>query len=284
MRKYLALTIALGLLTIGLTGCGEQKQTSTPTETPKTKVVLVGSTSVDPLVKVMAKAYQEKHSNVAIETQAVGSGAGIKAVTDGTAAVGMSSRDLTQEEKDKGLKDFVIAIDGLAVVVNPKNNVSDITKDKLTKLYKGEIKNWKELGGADKPVVLVSREAGSGTRDDFEKLLKLVVDKDGKKVSALDEKALIATGNGEVKANVATKEGAIGYLSLGFVDESTKKITVDGVACNVDNVKTKKYIYQRPFLLLAKGDLTGEAKSFFDFIISADGQAIAEKEGYIKIK
>jgi len=262
------------------TGCGVTP--STPNGT-NGKLSIVGSTSVQPLAQELADAYTAKNKDVKIDVQGVGSTAGIKAINDGTCDIGTSSRELKTEEKAWKLTEHIIALDGIAVVVNPKNSVSEISKEQITKIFKGEIKNWKELGGIDKEIIVVSREAGSGTRGAFDELLKIEEKKDGKTTSYLKADALIAEGNGSVKANIASKENAIGYISLGFLDNSLKALKVDGVEATVANVKNKSYPISRPFIMLTKGEENATVKSFLEYIKGDEGQKIVS-EKYISIK
>lgn len=279
MKKIFAL---LTVATLLLTGCGANQPT-TPTKSEK--ISIVGSTSVQPLAQELADEYSKNGAQ--IDIQGVGSGAGIKAITDGTCDIGTSSRELTAEEKATGLKEYVIAYDGIAVVFNPKNTVSNLTVDQVAKIFKGEIKNWKEVGGEDKEIIVVSREAGSGTRTAFEELMKVQKDaeKDGKtvKVSALYEKAQVAEGNGAIKQNIASKENAIGYISIGFIDSTLKTSKIDGVDATEANVKAKTYKVMRPFLMLTKGEEKPGTKAFINFIMGDAGQKIVS-EKYITIK
>ncbi len=279
MKKIFAL---LTVATLLLTGCGANPQT-----TPKKaeKISIVGSTSVQPLAQELADEYSKNGTQ--IDIQGVGSGAGIKAITDGTCDIGTSSRDLTAEEKSKGLKEYIIAYDGIAVVFNPKNTVSNLSVEQVSKIFKGEIKHWKEVGGDDKEIIVVSREAGSGTRTAFEELLKVQKDaeKDGKtvKVSALYEKAQVAEGNGAIKQNIASKENAIGYISIGFIDNTLKASKIDGIDATEANVKAKTYKVMRPFLMLTKGQENPATKAFIDYIMGDAGQKIVAAK-YITIK
>lgn len=277
MKKIFAM---LTVATLLLTGCGANPQT-TKTE----KISIVGSTSVQPLAQELADEYSKNGTQ--IDIQGVGSGAGIKAIQDGTCDIGTSSRELTAVEKATGLKEYIIAYDGIAVVFNPKNTVSNLTIDQASKIFKGEIKNWKEVGGEDKEIIVVSREAGSGTRTAFEELMKVQKDaeKDGKtvKVSALYEKAQVAEGNGAIKQNIASKENAIGYISIGFIDSTLKASKIDGIDATEANVKAKTYKVMRPFLMLTKGQENPATKAFIDYIMGDAGQKIVS-EKYITIK
>ena len=246
------------------------------------KLSIQGSTSVTPLMEKLVEAFPEADV-IECEIQGTGSSAGIKAAIEGTAQLGMSSRELKEEELAE-LTPVVIAMDGIAVVVNPENPVKALTSEQVSQIFKGEIVSWSELGGDDAPIVLISREAGSGTRDAFEELMKLVSDKDGKPLSLVDMAGpLIATGNGEVKQNVATKKGAVGYLSLGSVDDTLTALEIDGAPATTENVKDKSYPIARPFILVTKGEPVENAQKMLDFILGAEGQAIVAANHYITV-
>ena len=289
LKKLIGISL-LGAAVL-LTSCGDNGSTAsgtTPTSTAATsdaasKIEVVGSTSVSPLIEKMAAEYNKTDANTKINIQAVGSSAGIKAAQDGTAQIGMSSRELKDSEKAQ-LTETKIAIDPIAVVTNPANGVENLTKDQIIGIFKGEIKNWKEVGGTDKPIVVVIREAGSGTRDAFEEIMKLTSEKDGKKISLVAQDAITADSNGAVKQNIATKENAIGYLSFGVVDDTVKGLSVDGVKPSTENVKNDTYLIKIPFLLVCKGEYDAAAKKFVDFIMSDAGQKMVEADGYISAK
>ncbi len=274
MISTLAIVALCGALV--LTGC--EGQDSSP------KVSIVGSTSVQPLAEELANKYKDSHPQSNIEIQGVGSTAGIKSVNDGACDIGTSSRDLKKEEKAWNLTETVIAFDGIAVIVSPNNKVDDLTSEQIAKIFKGEINNWSELGGDNKEIIVVSREAGSGTRGAFEELLELEKKEGDFTVSLLVDDALIADGTGSVMANVAGKDNAIGYMSIGMVDETkVKKVKIDGIEATEQNVKDNKYLISRPFLMLTKGDAKKETKEFLDFILSDEGQKVVAEE-YIPVK
>lgn len=240
-------------------------------------VTVSGSTSVQPLAQDLSDVFKEIEPGISVEIQAGGSTQGIKDVSDGTSDIGNTSRDLTAEEKNLGLTEHIIAHDGIAVVVHPGNTISNLSKDQITKIFKGEIKNWKEVGGPDSEILVVTREDGSGTRTAFEELLGLQEKKDGKTFSLMKPDALVVDGTGAVKANVAAKENSIGYTSLGFADNTLKKVSIDNVECTVDTVKSKTYPVSRSFIMLTKGELRPEVKAFMDFILSDKGQEVVGK-------
>lgn len=291
MKKTLALLISLAMTAMAFAACGSGDTAASPSGSASAsagsaaksggKVSVVGSTSVTPLMEELADAYKTK-AGVTAEIQGVGSSAGIKAASDGTAQIGMSSRELKEEEK-AGLTETVIAKDGIAVIVNPANTVTNLTQEQIAGIFKGEITNWSEVGGPDKKIVVVSREDGSGTRSAFEEIVKLTKTVNDKEVSALATDAIIASSNGEVESNVSTKENAIGYMSLGMVKDSVKAVDVDGIKASVENIKNGTYGIQRPFILVTKGEGDADSKAMIDFILSDEGQQIVSQD-YITVK
>lgn len=283
MKKVMNVILAIMAMAVIFVGCSS-KPSDIGTETPgepttgnklQGTVSIIGSTSVQPIAQTLADEFSSIETGIKVDIQGVGSTAGVKAANDGTANIGTASRELKTEEKEWGLTEHVIALDGIAIAIHPENAVSDLTKEQAAQIFKGEITNWKEVGGADAEIIVVSREDGSGTRGAFEEILKIE--------GELSEKALIAEGNGAVKQNIATKTNAIGYVSLGYLDNAIKAIKVDGVEATVANIQANQYAVSRPFLMLTKGEPTPETKAFLDFIMSAEGQKIVA-EDYIPVK
>jgi phosphate transport system substrate-binding protein len=268
------------------TACGSsdsKNDTSAKSSNLKGSVLIVGSTSVQPLAQDLADSFNDIEKDVKIDVQGGGSSVGVSSIQKGTCDIGTSSRELTADEKKTGLTETVIAYDGIAVVIHPGNKVTNLTQDQITKIFSGEIKNWKDIGGADKDILVVSREESSGTRTAFQELLKLQKKDGTKTISLIKSDALVVSSNGEVKTNVASKENAIGYLSLGVLDKTIKAVTVDGKEATEANVKNKTYTISRPFLMLTKGDMKPELKAFIDYILSDKGQAIVAKN-YVTLK
>lgn len=244
-------------------------------ENKSAKITISGSTSVGPTMEVLAEEY-EKNNDVKIEVQQVGSSAGIKNTIDGTSNLGMSSRDLKDEEK-QNLDETQIAIDGIAVITNKANKVSDLTMNQVKDIFMGKITNWKEVGGKDAPIVVVSREEGSGTRYGFQEIV-------GFESENLTKDAQICDGSGNVKSTVEGNENAVAYISFGYLGDTINDVKIDGIKANDDNVVANKYAISRPFLIVNKKDgLRDESKAFIDFIMSEDGQNIISKEGFIKV-
>lgn len=238
-------------------------------------ISMVGSTSMEKFANALSEAFMEKYPKVTVTAEFVGSGAGIEAVSNGTADIGNSSRNLKDEEKAKGIAENIVAIDGIAVVVDPANTVEDLTKDQLTSIYDGSVTNWKDVGGNDAPIVVVGREAGSGTRGAFEELLKL---EDACKYSnELDS-------TGAVMAKVASTPGSIGYVSLDVLDDTVKAVKLDGAESTEENIKAGKYFLSRPFVMATKGEISEQSdlvKALFDFIYSDEGSELVKSVGLI---
>lgn len=287
IMKMLSVGLVLALSVGVLAGCSAKTETANSDDTNTEKVesgvqgslIVVGSTSVTPIAEELAEVFMENNPGVTIDIQGIGSSAGVKATKDFTAEIGMSSRNLKEEEKAWGLKEYVIAFDGISVVAHSSNSVADLSKKQISSIFSGEITNWSEVGGNDAEILVVSREAGSGTRGAFEGLMNLIKKNDaGKKVSIVKLDALIAEGNGAVKANVASKENSIGYISLSYIDETVKALSVDGVDVSVENIVNGSYKVSRPFLMLSNGEENELQKLFLEYILSDEGQeVVAEK-------
>jgi len=274
----LVLVLSLGVLA-GCSAKSDDDNTVKVESGDQGSLIVVGSTSVTPVAEELAEVFMENNPGVTIDIQGIGSSAGIKASKDFTADIGMSSRNLKEEEKTWGLKEYVVAFDGISIVAHPSNPVVDLSKEQISSIFSGEITNWSEVGGKDAEILVVSREAGSGTRGAFEDLMDLIKKNDaGKKVSTVKLDALIAEGNGAVKANVASKENSIGYISLSYIDETVKALSVDGVAVSVENIVNGSYKVSRPFLMLSNGKESELQKLFLEYILSDEGQdVVAEK-------
>ena len=241
-------------------------------------ISMVGSTSMEKLANALSEAFMEKYPDVTVTAEFVGSGAGVEAVTNGTADIGNSSRSLKDEEKAAGVVENVVAIDGIAVCVDPANEVANLTKEQLTNIYNGTITNWKEVGGADEPIIVIGREAGSGTRGAFEELVDL---KDAcKYANELDS-------TGAVIAKVASTPGATGYASLDALDDSVKALSLEGVEATAENIKAGNYFLSRPFVMATKGEISEQndlVQAWFDFVLGDEGQQVASEVGLITVK
>ena len=266
MKKRLSLLITLLLFVIMLVGCGQTKQS----------VATDGSTSMSKVIGALSETFQ-KDTGIEVTYNATGSGAGIEAVEAGRCDIGLSSRKLKDEEKAKGLEETVLALDGIAIIVNPQNNITDLSVENVSKIYTGEITNWKEIGGEDAEIVIIGREAGSGTRDGFESIT------DTKDKCKYRQEL---TSTGDVITTVAGNPNAIGYASLASVKETVKAVSIDGVKPSEEKIKDGSYVVQRPFVLVTKKDakLSESAKLFFDYVTSKDANEIISNAGAVPVK
>ena len=241
-------------------------------------IQLVGSTSMEEMCIGLSEAYMEKQPGVTVSAEYVGSTAGMEALLVGSANIGTSSRNLTQEEKDAGAAENIVAKDGIAVVVNPATaGVTDLTSEQIIDIYRGEITNWNEVGGPDMPIITIGHEAGSGTRDPFEEILGIV-----------DEchYANELSGSGAVIIRVAETEGAIGYCSLALVDDSVVGVAVDGVEPTQENVQNGSYRLNKTMVMATMGPIEDQSeliRNFFDFVYSEEGERLIEEANLIPI-
>lgn len=305
-KKLLALLMSL-TMTAALIGCGSADQTASAETAETTEateettedtvedtasgeaeateeapaadlsgtISLAGSTSMEKLCEAMSESFMEAYPDVTVTVEYTGSGAGLESLASGSVDIGNSSRHLKDEEVAGGAVENVVAIDGIAVIVDPANSVSDIPADKLAAIYKGEITNWSELGGNDEAIVVIGRESGSGTRDAFEELLEV---KDACKYA----QELDSTGG--VKAKVAATPGAIGYVSLDVVDESIKAVSIDSVEPTEANIIAGDYLLSRPFVMATNGEISAQndlVKGWFDYISSDAGKDVIKSVGLI---
>lgn len=276
MLKKLLATVFIALLSIAaLTGCGGGSSGSKPAAGGK--VATDGSTSMEKVIGILGEAFQKDNPGITFTYNPTGSGSGITAVANDRCDIGLSSRKLKDKEKESGLVETVLAYDGIAMVVHPNSPVSDLKVEDIAKIYKGEIKNWKGLGGKDAEIVCIGREAGSGTRDGFESITKT---KD--KCKYRQE----LTSTGDVIATVASNPNAIGYASLSAVKKTVKAVTVNGVQPSEKTVKDGSYVVQRPFVLVTKKDknLSQPAQLFFDYATSEKVRDLISKAGVVAAK
>ena len=259
------------------------EQTDAKTEAAKEtadlsgSISMVGSTSMEKFANALSETFMEKYPKVTVTAEFVGSGAGVEAVANGSADIGNASRNLKDEEKAKGVVENIVAIDGIAVVVDPANTVEDLTKDQLAGIYDGTVTNWRDVGGSDAPIVVVGRESGSGTRTAFEELLKL--EDKCKYANELDS-------TGAVMAKVASTPGAIGYVSLDVLDDTVKALKLDGSEPTEENIKAGNYFLSRPFVMATKGEISEQndlVKALFDFIHSEEGTELVKSVGLISV-
>ena len=267
MKKKVLSVLIVFMMCLGLAGCGGGSNSAS--DDISGKVSLNGSTSMEKFVNALSEGIKEKYPNLQLEAQFTGSGAGLEAVASKTTDIGDSSRALTDEEKAKGLEENIVAIDGIATITNKSNKVTNLTKDQLAKIYTGQITNWKDLGGQDEAIVVIGREAGSGTRGGIEEQCQYAQE--------LNE-------TGAVLAKVAKTSGSIGYVSLDVLDDTVSPLQLDGVEPSEKTVKDGSYALQRPFVMATNGKISEQSKqvqAVFDFINSDDGQKIIEKVGLV---
>ena len=266
MKKIICIALA-AVMALSLAACGGNNGLSG-------KVATDGSTSMEKVIGALKETFEGENAGVEVTYNPTGSGSGIKAVQEGRCDIGLSSRALKAEEEEQGLVGTVLAYDGIAVIVNPENTVEDLTVEQIAAIYKGEITNWSEVGGMDAEIVLVGREAGSGTRSGFEEIVG---------VEDLCQYRQELTSTGDVITAVSQNPGAIGYASLASVKDTVKAIKVGGVAPSEETVKDETYAIQRPFVLVTKKGtaLTETAQAFFDFITSEAAREVITAAGVV---
>ena len=248
-------------------------------------IVQAGSTSVQPVSQELADAFMDLYPKVIIDVQGGGSGQGVKAVEEDLVDFGALSRELKDEEKDHVAQDWIIAKDGIAIVVNHDVDVDDLTKDQVKGIFTGEITNWSEVGGTNAKIVVVVREEGSGTRDAFNELTGVLgKDADGNNVDHTVDTALIQSSTGAIVQTVGSTEHSIGYISLGSLNDNVTAVKIGGVAPSSATVLDGSYVISRPFILITGRNLSEQAQAFIDFIMSSEGQSIVEKSGFIPVK
>lgn len=240
-------------------------------------VAMAGSTSMEKFANALAESFMAKYPGVTVTAEFTGSGAGVEAVSAGSVDIGNSSRNLSDDEKAAGVVENIVAIDGIAVVTDPANTAAALTKDQLVSIYTGETKNWSEVGGADQAIVVVGREAGSGTRGAFEELLEI-------EDACAYANELDSTG--AVMAKVASTPGAIGYVSLDVLDDTVKTLSVDDVEPTVENIKAGSYLLSRPFVMATKGEIAEQneaVQALFTYLASEEGKTLVESVGLITV-
>lgn len=297
VKKMMAILTAATMVAAGVMGCGSSDtnadannsndNTTTQTESQATdnntadntdlsgSVTLAGSTSMEKLANAMNEAFMEKYPNVSATAEFTGSSAGIESLAAGSVDIGDASRALSDDEKGQGIVENIVAIDGIAVITDTDNTITDIKSEDLAKVYTGEITNWKDLGGKDEQIVVIGREAGSGTRDAFEELMDV-------KDSCKYAQELDSTG--AVLAKVAATPGAIGYVSLDVLDDTVNGLQINSVEPTEENILAGTYVLQRPFVMATKGEISEQSKqvqAYFDFINSEDGQNVIKSVGLI---
>ncbi len=288
MKKLIAMALA-GVLALSMAACGAQSTETTATTAAATTaaaetteaaklsgtVTLAGSTSMQKLCEAMIESFEESYPDITVTAEYTGSGAGLESLVGGKTDIGNASRALKDGEKDSGAVENIVAIDGIAVITHTSNTVSDLTSQQLTDIYTGKITNWVDLGGADEAIVVLGREAGSGTRGAFEELLD-VADQ------CAYAQELDSTGG--VLAKVASTPGSIGYVSLDVVDDTVKALSLDGVEPTEENIVAGSYKLSRPFVMATLGTIDEQndlVKTWFNYVQSDEGQAVIKAMGLI---
>lgn len=297
-KKLIAAICTAALMTAALTGCGSNgTATDTTADTTQTEaadasatdttaeedtaadlsgtISLAGSTSMEKLCEAMSESFMEKYPGITVTVEYTGSGAGLESLASGSVDIGDASRSLKDEEKAAGSVENIVAIDGIAVIEDKDNGVTNVSAEDLAKIYKGEVKNWSELGGKDEAIVVIGREAGSGTRDAFEELLDIAD-------SCAYAQELDSTG--AVLAKVASTPGAIGYVSLDVVDDTVTAVSIDGTEPTEEQILAGNYLLSRPFVMATKGKISEQndlVKTWFDYIASEDGKNVIKQVGLI---
>lgn len=264
-KKILTIGVTFAVAVMAVTGCAKKENAVVSTD---------GSTSMEKVIGALGEAFEAENKGVTFTYNPTGSGSGIQAVQEGRCDIGLSSRELKEEETASGLTATVLAYDGIAVIVHPDNPVVDLDVEMISKIYTGEIANWKDAGGQDGEIVLIGREAGSGTRDGFESIT-------GTEDACKYRQELTSTG--DVITAVSQNPNAIGYASLASVNDNVRAVSVGGVMPAEDTVKDGSYVIQRPFILVTKTDtpLSGTAQKFFDFATSPDAAALISDAGAV---
>lgn len=296
--KMMALLTTASMMAAGVMGCGSDtadNTDSTPTADSQAdnttdngdaetdegtaeltgSVTMAGSTSMEKLANALAEAFMEKNPGVSVTAEFTGSSAGLESLAAGSVDIGNASRALSDDEKSTGAVENIVAIDGIAVITDTANTVTDVTSEQLASIYTGEITNWSELGGADEQIVVIGREAGSGTRGAFEELLG--IEDQCNYAQELDS-------TGAVLAKVAATPGAIGYVSLDVVDDTVLALSLNSVAATEENILAGNYVLSRPFVMATMGDISAQnevVQAFFAFIESEEGQAVIQQVGLI---
>lgn len=266
------------MIIILVAGCGKKnEENKTNTATPPETVTISGSTSVGPLIEKEAEKFKKENTGINVEINQIGSSAGIKDAINGTVEIGMSSRDLKEEEIAEGLVEVEVAFDGMAVITSKNNKIDSLKLSEVKDIYTGKITNWKDVGGEDSQIVVVSREDGSGTRDAFQEIV-------GYTSEELYKESIIGDGSGNIKTTVAGNNHAIGFISFEYIDDSVNAVKIDDIAPIAENVKNGEYKLSRPFLLVYKEEnLKENGNKLIDFILSKEGQNIVEESGLIRI-
>ena len=276
------LFFSLLLVAALVSACGGTSTPGAPVTDPAADISTVsvsGSTTVQPLAEKLAEAFMTENTGIRIDVQGGGSSVGVKAAGQGTSDIGMASREIKESELAEfpNLNVVVIARDGIAIVAHPDVTVNDLTVEQVRDIFSGKVTNWKEFGGEDQSIIVVSREEGSGTRGAFE---EMVMGED----ALITDTAILQPSNGSIRTTISTTPYSIGYLSFGYLDETVNAISINGVAPTEPNAADGSYLIVRPLNMLTNGEPAGAVKAFLDFILSEGGQKLVVEDGYIPVK
>lgn len=268
MKRIMKIMMLACVTLMMATGCSNNSKVST--------ISMDGSTSMEKVMGYLSESYMQENSDVNITYNPTGSSAGIQAVIEGRSDIGLSSRDLKDQEKEE-LKETVIAIDGIAIITNHQNPITNLSVEQLSRIFKGEITNWKEVNGNDAPIVCIGREAASGTRDGFEAITNTVN-------QAVYSQELTSTG--DVIQTVSNNPNAIGYASIASVKDNVKMLTIDDISPSVETIQNGSYKIQRNFVIVTKlnSPLTETTQKFYDFVTSPAADSLIEKAGVVPVK
>lgn len=277
ITKTLGILLTASMCLAGFTGCGNTEGAAATTDNTDVSgtISLAGSTSMEKLCEALMEGFMEAYPNVTVTTEYTGSGAGLESLAAGSVDIGNASRHIKDSEAESGAVENVVALDGIAVITDLDNDVTDLSTEDLAKVYTGEIKNWSELGGKDEAIVVIGRESGSGTRDAFEELVEV-------KDACAYAQELDSTG--AVLAKVAATPGAIGYVSLDVMDDTVTAVALNGVEASEENILAGTYALQRPFVMATMGTIDEQnelVQTWFDYIKSEEGQEITKSVGLI---
>lgn len=293
MGKAVGMVLTMAMVLGSMTGCTSGKTTNAASDSAAANVeapenaagadlsgsiTMAGSTSMEKLANAVAESFMEKYPSVTIQAEFTGSSAGVESLLAGSADIGNSSRNLKESETESGAVENIVAIDGIAVVVDPDNTVTDLTKEQLIAIYQGETKNWRELGGMDQAIVVIGREAGSGTRGAFEEILE---------IEDLCVYANELDSTGAVMAKVASTPGAIGYVSLDVLDDTVTALALEGTPATADNIKAGTYFLSRPFVMATKGEISEQneqVQALFAWLASKEGKQVITAVGLITVE
>ncbi|MGI6721123.1 MAG: phosphate ABC transporter substrate-binding protein [Anaerovoracaceae bacterium] len=291
MKKGIKTLLVAGLVAVmgivALTGCGGSGSSGDSGDSSGSKdsgkITIAGSTSVQPLSEFLAQNYTKDNKDVKIDVQGGGSGQAAKSLQEGIAQIGALSREVEDEEKETIKKEYTIAMDGVAVVVNKDTDVDDLTIKQLKDIYTGKITNWSQVGGKSADIAVVSREEGSGTRGAFTEITGVLEKNGDQEKDNTTKDAIVQSSTGSVIETVGSTPNSIGYVSLEAVDDSVKALKVEGVKCTADTIKDKSYKISRPFIYAVGKDVDATTQAYIDWVMSDEGQAKVKEAGFIPV-